>query len=190
MHTMIYVSSGMITKNKGNDMNHTTEHQEAKYGLKDFLPLIIIASAITVSTAMHQFYYGFDSMAAMRIFMAFFFLVFGFFKVVNLNAFAKAYAEYDIIAKRFYGYGYIYPFIELGLGVAYLVNFMPVATNLITLILMLISAWGVFVELRKGRTIVCACLGVVFKLPMTWVTLSEDLIMALMALVTLIMLVK
>lgn len=167
-------------------MNHMSEHPQAAYSLKNFLPLIIIAAAIIVLTALHQWYYGFDGMTAMRIFMAFFFLVFGFFKIINLKAFAKAYAEYDVIAKRFYAYGYIYPFIELGLGVAYLTNFMPTLTNLITLIVMLISAWGVFVELRKGRTIVCACLGVVFKLPMTWVTLVEDVLMALMALAMLI----
>lgn len=169
-------------------MDHMSEHQETRYSFKDFLPLIIIALIIIVLTVAHQLYYGFNSMEAMRIFMALFFLVFGSFKIINLKAFAKAYAEYDIISKQFYGYGYLYPFIELGLGIAYLMNLAPVLTNIITLIIMLISAWGVFIELRKGHMIVCACLGVVFKLPMTWVTLFEDLIMALMALITLIML--
>jgi len=168
-------------------MNHMPEHQEATYVFKDFLPLIIIASLILALTAMHQLYYGFNGMQAMRIFMALFFLIFGSFKIINLQAFAKAYAEYDIIAKQFFGYGYLYPFLELGLGIAYFMNWTPVTTNIITLTIMLISAWGVFMELRKGRTIVCACLGTVFKLPMTWVTLSEDLIMALMALIMLMM---
>jgi hypothetical protein len=46
---------------------------------------------------------------------------------------------------------------------------------------MLVSAAGVARELWKGREIMCACLGVVFKIPMTYVTLLEDLLMAAMA---------
>ena len=168
-------------------MNHMPESEHTQtYTFKDFLPLIVIASIIITLTVGHQLYYGFDLMQASRIFMALFFLIFGSFKIMKLKDFATAYAEYDIIAKRFFWYGYLYPFIELGLGIAYLFNIMPKAIDICTLILMLISAIGVFIELHKGRTIVCACLGTVFKLPMTWVTLSEDLLMAVMALISLL----
>lgn len=165
------------------------EHQNnsvTNYTVKDFLPLIIIFSIILVVTLLSQIYYGWNIQEAMRIFMAAFFLVFGFFKVINLQGFAKAYAEYDLIAKQIFGYGYVYPFLELGLGLAYLLHWNLPLTNIITLILMLVSAAGVFNELRKGKTIVCACLGVVFIVPMTYVTLAEDLIMALMAFIMLI----
>jgi hypothetical protein len=46
---------------------------------------------------------------------------------------------------------------------------------------MLISAAGVARELLKKNRIPCACLGMVFVLPMTTVTLLEDLLMAVMA---------
>jgi len=123
----------------------------------------------------------------MRIFMGIFFLVFGTFKLIKLKDFAQAYSEYDLIAKKFKVYGFIYPFLEILLGIAYLMNWNPTITNSVTLVLMLVSAAGVFNELRKGRTIVCACLGTVFKVPMTYVTLAEDLLMALMALMMLVM---
>ncbi len=58
----------------------------------------------------------------------------------------------------------------------------PFETNVFTLALMFVSAAGVFNELRKGKTVICACLGAVFKIPMTYETLAEDLIMAIMAL--------
>ncbi len=119
--------------------------------------------------------------------MASFFLVFGFFKVINLGGFVKAYALYDLIAKKYSWYGYVYPFLEIGLGIAYLSKWNLPVINFLTLVLMLISAAGVFNELRKGSHIVCACLGAVFKLPMTYVTLAEDLLMALMALAILLM---
>ena len=88
---------------------------------------------------------------------------------------------YDVVAKQSTAYAYAYPLIELGLGVAYLSRFQPVITNSVTLVVMLISALGVFIELSQGKEIMCACLGVVFKVPMTYVTLLEDLLMASMA---------
>ncbi len=158
------------------------QNQSQKYKLQDFYPLIIITSIIIGITFLSQIIYGYSLYFAMRIFMASFFLIFGGFKVINLAGFAKAYAEYDLIAQAYKPYGYVYPFLEIALGIAYLIDWNPTFTNAFTLVLMLISATGVFNELRKGKQIVCACLGVVFKIPMTYVTLFEDLLMAAMAL--------
>lgn len=162
------------------------ELKNKRYKFSDFLPLIVIFSIILSLTLIYQLYYGFSFDSAMRIFMALFFLIFGAFKVAKLREFAQAYSTYDLIAKKFLLYGYVYPFLELGLGLSYLLKINPFLTNISTLVLMLISAVGVFIELQKGKMIVCACLGTVFKIPMTYVTLSEDLIMALMALIMLL----
>lgn len=166
-------------------MEHST--QPTHYTVKDFLPLIIIFSSITLITLIHQFYYGWHLEDGIRVFMASFFLVFGTFKVINLAGFAEAYSMYDLVAKQFFWYGYIYPFLELTLGVAYLLKWNMLITDIFTLVLMLVSAAGVFNELRKGKHITCACLGALFKIPMTYVTLAEDLIMAAMALTMLLM---
>lgn len=157
-----------------------------EYSLQTFLPLIVIFSLVIAITATHQWYYGFNLHDAMRIGMAAFFLVFSFFKVINLHEFAEAYSMYDIIAKRAYWYGYAYPFIEIALGIAYLMNWRPKFINIFTICLMLICAAGVFIELYAGKKIVCACLGAVFKVPMTYVTLLEDLMAAGMAALMLI----
>ncbi|MCA9769932.1 heavy-metal-associated domain-containing protein [Candidatus Dependentiae bacterium] len=163
-------------------MNHNNQKSNQEgYTLTDFMPLIFIFTVIIGITVIHQLYYGWDVTNAMRIFMAAFFLVFGGFKVINIAGFAKAYAEYDLIAAHMPQYGYIYPFLEVGLGFAYLTGWQPIIINSFALILMLVSAAGVFNELRKGKQIICACLGVVFKIPMTYVTLFEDLLMAGMA---------
>lgn len=157
------------------------------YELRDFIPLIVIVSIIVLITGAHQIMYGWHVKDAMRIFMAAFFLIFGFFKLTNLKGFAQAYSMYDLIAKQFIWYGYLYPFLEVALGVAYLMQWNLPVTNSVTLVLMLVSAAGVFNELRKGEHITCACLGTVFKVPMTYVTLAEDLIMAGMASIMLFM---
>ncbi len=158
------------------------EHTKQSYMLKDFMPLIVIASIIIGFTGAHQLYYGWNLFEAMRIMMASFFLMFGFFKVINLKGFAEAYSIYDLLASRIYWYGYVYPFLEITLGISYLLNWNPLITNSCTLVLMLFSAASVFNELKKGKHITCACLGTIFKIPMTYVTLFEDLVMAGMAL--------
>lgn len=164
-------------------MHQMPNVQNNQYTLKNFKPLICIILLIVALTIIHQLHYGFNVMDALRIFMAFFFLIFGFFKIINISAFAQSYAEYDLISQKYYWYGFLYPFLELGLSFAYFINWHPFLTNILTLIVMLISALGVFIELRKGKQIACACLGVVFKLPMTYVTLAEDLLMAAMAMI-------
>lgn len=117
----------------------------------------------------------------MSNFMAGFFLVFSFFKMLDLTGFASSYAMYDLLAKRVYSYGFVYPFIELGLGIAYLINFNPVLVNTITLIVMVFSSLGVIKAVMSRQKIRCACLGTGFNLPMTTVTIIEDLLMAVMA---------
>jgi hypothetical protein len=113
--------------------------------------------------------------------MAGFFLTFSFFKFLNLKGFAKAYQSYDLIAKKFHFYGYIYPLIEFFLGLSYLLQIFPLMTNVINLLVMIISSAGVLVSLIKGKRIQRARLGTFFDLPMSTLTLWEDLLMVVMS---------
>ena len=87
---------------------------------------------------------------------------------------------------RWRGWGLIYPFVELGLGIAYLANFNPLLTHWATIIVMGFSAIGVIKAVASKTQIQCACLGTVFKLPMSTVTIVEDVGMVLMAAVMLL----
>ena len=117
----------------------------------------------------------------MRYFMAGFFLVFAFFKLLDLRAFANGYAGYDLLAARWHGWGMVYPFVELALGAAYLARLNPVVTYWATIVVMGFSAIGVIRAVASKSKIQCACLGTVFKLPMSTVTIVEDVGMVLMA---------
>ncbi len=117
----------------------------------------------------------------MRYFMAGFFLVFAFFKLLDIRAFANAYAGYDLLAARWPTWGLVYPFVELALGMAYLANYNPVLTSWVTIIVMGFSAIGVIRAVLGKTRIQCACLGTVFQLPMSTVTIVEDVGMVLMA---------
>ena len=113
--------------------------------------------------------------------MAMFFLVFSFFKLLDIGAFANSYAMYDLLAMRFKPYGYVYPFIELALGLAYLTGVNLTITNLVTFVVMGFSSLGVIQSVLRKQKIRCACLGAVFNLPMSSVTIVEDLLMVVMA---------
>ena len=113
--------------------------------------------------------------------MAGFYIVFGAFKLLDVPAFANSYAGYDVIAKSFKPWAYAYPFIELALGFAFLFGFNMIVLSWIALLLSLIGAVGAVQVLRSKQSIQCACLGTVFQLPMSTVTIVENLGMAAMA---------
>lgn len=117
----------------------------------------------------------------MSTWMGAFFIVFSFFKFLNLRGFVAAFRSYDPIAMRWPVYGYLYASLELVFGIAYL--FAPQARllNIAVLLVLGISSWGVLRVVTSGRTMQCACLGTIFNLPMTWVTLVENALMLVMA---------
>ena len=95
---------------------------------------------------------------------------------------------YDIVAKKWSGWGYVYAFTELALGLAFLTGFNPMLTNIVTFIVMTVSIAGVLQSVLNKRKIKCACLGAVFNLPMSTVTIIEDGLMILMSVLMLTLL--
>ena len=166
--------------------NHVKNSDDEDDGKKPFFviykPLLLVFFYILLVTLAVEFVNGgFVLHRFMPNFMAGFFLVFSFFKMLDLTGFASSYAMYDLLAKRVPAYGYIYPFIELGLGAAYLLAYRPMLINILTLIVMAFSSIGVILAVMNKQKIKCACLGTGFNLPMTTVTIIEDLLMAAMA---------
>jgi copper chaperone CopZ len=151
-----------------------------------YKPVLLIFGYVLLVSVLVSAVAGFDWMTGMRIFMSGFFLVFSFFKMLDISGFADSYSMYDIVAKKVKAWGYIYVFVELALGLAYAINFNPVVTNIVTLVVMSISIIGVLQSVLNKRKIKCACLGAVFNLPMSTVTIIEDALMIAMSAVMLI----
>lgn len=163
-----------------------TEVPETQSWVETYKPILLIFGYLMVITLLIQWVSGsFDLRTWMRHFMGGFFLVFSFFKLLNIKGFASSYAMYDIIAKRFAAWGYIYAFLELGLGLAFITNFYPVISCLVMVVVMIISIIGVLQSVLNKRKIKCACLGDVFNLPMSTVTIIEDGLMIVMGLLML-----
>lgn len=171
-----------ITEAAGSTIMETTDDNVS------YFPIFLIFGYIAGITLLIQFASdSFSLMQWMQHFMAGFFIVFSFFKMMSLNAFAEGYRTYDIVAKAIPVYGFVYPFIELALGVAIITGFEPYATNIVALFVMAVSAIGVVNSLLKKTPFQCACLGTVIKLPLSKVTLFEDLLMVVMSAVMLLL---
>ena len=163
-------------------LQHTEAAEQAKSWFATYKPILLIFGYITIAAiiaATQQS--GFNWMHGMNIFMAGFFLTFSFFKMLDLKGFAESYAMYDIVAKKIPVWGFIYAFIELALGIAYATGFQPMLTNVATFTIMNISIIGVLQSVINKRKIQCACLGAVFNLPMSTVTIIEDALMIAMS---------
>ena len=176
---------GMSSKYRVGAFQATID-QESESVFTTYKPLLLIFIFIAATTAIASINNGkIELMLWMRYFMAGFFIVFSFFKFLNLADFAESYAMYDVLAKRVKGYGLVYPFLELLLGVAYLTNYEPEITYMVTIFLMSFSSIGVIQSVLDKRKIKCACLGAVFNLPMSKITIIENLTMVVMACVML-----
>lgn len=180
------VEKKKVEKMPSSSANAETNDLPNEFSFSTYKPLFLIVGFILGVSILVQYPFAdFSGMLLMRHFMAGFFIVFAFFKLLNLEGFAMSYKMYDVVAAKWKGWGLIYPFVELALGIAYLINIFPFYVNLITVVVLGISSIGVIKSNLDNKKIKCACLGDVFNLPMSTVTIIEDVSMVVMALVML-----
>ena len=142
---------------------------------RPLLALILVAAAGATALTQKAF---FDWM---HYFMGLFLCQFAMLKLFHPSGFADGFQKYDLVAKKFRAYAYIYPLIELALGLAYLSFSTPTLTYILTIVVMGMGAIGVIGALRRGLDIRCACMGTVLDVPLSTVTLTEDIAMIAMA---------
>lgn len=138
---------------------------------------LILIAALAATALAPQF----DMEGWMHFFMGFFLCQFAMLKIFHPPKFVEGFQKYDLIAAKLPFYGYLYPVIELGLGLSYLAFFQPALVYLITMIVFGIGTIGVIRALLRGLELRCACMGTVLDVPLSTVTLTEDLVMIAMA---------
>ncbi|WPU98909.1 cation transporter [Mucilaginibacter sp. cycad4] len=164
---------------------NVVDDTENRTWVQTYKPILLIFGYLLAASFIAGYTAAFNVMTMMRIFMSGFFLVFSFFKLLDIAGFADSYSMYDVVAKRWRGWGYVYVFVELGLGLAFALNIAPFIINVIMVVVMTISLIGVMQSVFNKRKIRCACLGAVFNLPMSTVTIIEDGLMIVMGIVML-----
>jgi hypothetical protein len=165
--------------------NSIVKEFENKSKIQQLKPLLLIIFYITSASVLLHFK-NWNWNEFMLDFMGLFFIVFSFFKMLDLNGFSQSFKMYDPLAKHISFYGRTYPFIETLLGLMFLMRFEINVALITTLILLVTTTIGVCKVLLKKQSIQCACLGTVLKLPMTEATLIENSIMIVMATVMII----
>ena len=153
---------------------------EDKSDLQQLFPLFLIFGYIIIASILLNVKPS-NLNGFMLDFMGLFYVVFSFFKLLDLKGFPESFKMYDPLAKVIPFYGRIYPFIEAALGIMFLMRIEIPLTLIITLVILGITTFGVTKALLDKKTIQCACLGTALKLPMTKATFIENAIMLVMA---------
>ena len=106
----------------------------------------------------------------------------GLQKLSDLESFATMFLNYDLLAQRWVRYGYIYPFAEAGAGILMLAGVLTVISAPVALVISSIGAVSVFKAVYiDRRELLCACVGGNTKVPLGFISLTENLMMLGMA---------
>ena len=151
--------------------------------LSNFYSLLLIITIFSliyiINYAYLYFYKNKDFKDLKSNIMGSILLVFGILKLFDIQKFMEIFQKYDIISKNIPIYSFAYPFIEIILGLCFLYSNKLTNIKLITNLLMFISIISVSLSMIKGQTLRCGCLGAFFHIPLSYVTLSENIIMLL-----------
>ena len=153
--------------------------------VKQLKPLFIILTYISITSLLLNFK-NWNSTEAMLDFMGLFYIIFSFFKILDIRGFSMSFRMYDPLAIKVPLYGSIYPFIEIFLGVMLLMRIEVKVALILTIMILSITTIGVTKTLINKTKINCACLGTTLKLPMTEATFIENAIMLIMAIMLII----
>ena len=156
--------------------------------IKTFYPLFLTFSYVIGGAIISEYPYNIFSWRHFcRIFMGLLLLLFSYIKLLNPQGFVITFKKYDLFSSKCELYGYSYPLIEATLGIFYIINYAPIIINSIIIGLLSINLIQVIRALHQKKQLECACMGSLgFKLPLSYVTISEDIIMITMAIVMLI----
>ncbi|MGV3579484.1 MauE/DoxX family redox-associated membrane protein [Brevundimonas sp.] len=109
-------------------------------------------------------------------------------KLQDVEKFSTMFLNYDLLAQRWPGYGYLYPFAELGAGVLMLAGVLTWLSAPVALVIGGIGAVSVFKAVYiDRRRLKCACVGGSTNVPLGFVSLTENLMMVAMAVWMLVM---
>lgn len=183
METMVSITEmqqALSSKYRIKESRNVFEQSSQPSKLVQLRPLLLIFVYLVAASVLLN-YSDWDVNEMMLDFMGLFFIVFSFFKILDLKGFPSSFSMYDPLAKSLSLYAWIYPFVETALGIMFLMRLQVGLALIITVVILGITTIGVGKTLLDKKTIRCACLGTALKLPMTEATIIENVVMILMA---------
>jgi glutaredoxin len=146
---------------------------------------VIAIFAVAFLMAMAISWYAFGAVLTVRAFewfIAISMCVLAVQKLQDVESFSTMFLNYDLLARRWVRYGYLYPFGEALAGVLMIAGALMWIASPVALFIGTIGAVSVFkaVYLDK-RELKCACVGGSSNVPLGFVSLTENLMMMAMA---------
>jgi len=146
---------------------------------------VIVLFAITALMAAAASYSATGTPFTLRTvqwFIAFSMAVLALLKLQNVETFSAMFLNYDLLARRWVPYSYVYPFAEALAGILMAAGALRWLSIPIALFIGTIGAVSVFkaVYIDK-RELKCACVGGSSNVPLGFVSLTENLMMVGMA---------
>lgn len=115
-------------------------------------------------------------------FIAFSMAALAMLKLQNIESFATMFLNYDLLARRWVPYSYMYPFAEGLAGILMIAGALHWLSVPVALFIGTIGAVSVFKAVYiDRRELKCACVGGSSKVPLGFVSLTENLMMIGMA---------
>jgi len=165
--------------------NEVKIHHAAPTRLWAYWPIALIyVIAILVSLYTAQLHMYPDYMSHL---MGWVLIFFGVIKLSDVVGFAEGFAKYDPLAKQSIVYAQVYPFLEITLGILFILQLLILPATLFTLFIYSASLYGALQSMVKKETLHCVCLGTYFKLPLSIVTIIEASFMIFMCIWMLMM---
>lgn len=151
---------------------------------KTYQPVLAVF-AVTFPMALTACWAMLGSLEIIRVlelFIAFSMCVLGILKLQDLMSFATGFVQYDLVARRYVPYSYVYPFVEAGAGVLMIGGILTWVAAPAALIVASIGAVSIikraFIEKRDLN---CACVGGGSEVPLGFLSLTENLMMITMS---------
>lgn len=153
-------------------------------GATSYRPVIAVF-AMTAMMALAVSYAVFGSPFTLRAgewFIAFSMAVLAMLKLQDIEKFSTMFLNYDLLAKRWVRYSYIYPVAEGAAGVLMIAGALTWLSAPVALFIGSVGAVSVFkaVYIDK-RELKCACVGGSSNVPLGFISLTENLMMIAMA---------
>lgn len=144
---------------------------------------LFVMTALMAAAASHAAFDTVFTVRAIEWFIAISMCVLAILKLQDIESFSSMFLGYDLLAQRWVPYSYIYPFAEALAGVLMLAGALVWLSVPVALFIGGIGAVSVFkaVYIDK-RDIKCACVGGNSRVPLGFVSLTENLMMVGMAL--------
>ena len=153
-------------------------------GATSYVPVLAVfaATALMALAVSHAAFGTPFTGRAVEWFVALGMVVLGMLKLQDIESFSTMFLNYDLLARRWVPYGYVYPFIEFGAGVLMVAGVLTWLSAPLALIAGGIGAVSVFKAVYiDRRELKCACVGGSSKVPLGFLSLTENLAMIGMA---------